>query len=101
MEIIKHEEGEQLVMELKGRLDTNTASQLEEEVEKSVDGSVKTLVFDFKELEYISSAGLRVMLATQKKATALSAEMSVKNANDSIMEVFEMTGFLDVLKVEK
>jgi len=93
-------EGENLLYSLKGRLDTNTAPELEEKLEKEVSGAVKNLTLDLKELDYISSAGLRVLLGAQKKMSAISGEMKVKNPNDTVMEVFEVTGFLDVLSVE-
>lgn len=88
-----------LVLRLIGRLDTTTAPQLEAELKKSISG-VKKLVFDFMELEYLSSAGLRVLLAAQKVMNK-QGEMIVKDVNDTIMEIFELTGFADILTIEK
>ncbi|MCQ2477829.1 MAG: STAS domain-containing protein [Clostridia bacterium] len=99
MEITKNKEGQQLTVALKGRLDTTTAPQLESELSTSLD-DVTALVLDFKDLEYISSAGLRVMLSTQKTMNA-KGDMTIKNVCDDIMEVFEITGFSDILTIEK
>ena len=82
---------------LEGRLDTTTAPQLDEEL-KDLQG-IQELVFDFEKLEYISSAGLRVLLAAQKVMNK-QGSMVVRHANESIMEVFEVTGFIDILTVE-
>lgn len=88
-------DGTTLTLEIIGRLDTVTAPQLEEEIAKTGE-DVKTLVLDFTELEYISSAGLRILLKTQKNM-AKKGKMIIKNANESIREVFELTGFMDFL----
>lgn len=87
----------ELVIGLEGRLDTNTASDLENEVQNLM--GVQRLVFDFEKLEYISSAGLRILLACQKKMN-IQGTMVIKNANESIKEIFDITGFSDILKVE-
>ncbi len=97
MEIVKNANGNSLVIAIKGRLDTNTAPELEKE-SQSLEG-VNDLTFDFKDLEYISSAGLRVLLATQKIMNK-QGKMIIKNVNDSVMEVFEITGFIDILTIE-
>ena len=89
---------EETVLEVAGRLDTTTAPALEKTVNENMDG-VKTLVLDFKGLEYISSAGLRVLLSAQKKMQKVGV-MKVTNVCESIMEVFEMTGFADILVIE-
>lgn len=81
-----------------GRLDTTTAPQLEEELKQSMNG-ITRLVLDFEKLEYISSAGLRVLLAAQKVMNT-QGEMIVKNVNEVVGEVFEITGFLDILTIE-
>lgn len=86
-------------MELDGRLDTNTAPALEQEINNSITSQIKKLVLDFKELQYISSAGLRVLLAAQKKMNKQGC-MIIKNANEMIMDVFHVTGFIDILTVE-
>lgn len=84
---------------LEGRLDTVTAPQLEAELKESIDG-VEELVFDFSRLEYISSAGLRVLLLAQKIMNR-QGSMTVCNVNEIVMEVFEVTGFVDILDVKR
>ena len=98
MEILKTQNGTSLTVALEGRLDTTTAPTLEAELAESLDG-VTDLVLDFAKLDYISSAGLRVLLATQKKMNK-QGKMTVKNVNDDIREVFEITGFCDILTIE-
>ncbi len=88
-----------LILRLIGRLDTTTAPQLEAELKKSISG-VEKLVFDFQQLEYLSSAGLRVLLAAQKVMNK-QGKMIVRDVNDTIMEIFEVTGFSDILTIEK
>lgn len=99
MTITKKTENELLTMELDGRLDTNTAPSLEQEINNSVTTEIKKLVLDFKKLQYISSAGLRVLLAAQKKMNK-QGSMVIKNVNEMIMDVFHVTGFIDILTVE-
>ena len=94
MTIDKKLEGTKLEIILEGRLDTITAPTLEEELKQSLDG-ITELVFDFGKLEYISSAGLRVLLAAQKIMNK-QGSMIIKNVND----VFEVTGFSDILTIE-
>lgn len=98
MNIVKNLEGTKLTIALEGRLDTTTAPDLEAEVKTSLD-NVTELVFDFEKLEYISSAGLRVVLGAEK-AMKGKGSMVVRNVNDTIMEVFEITGFSDILNIE-
>jgi anti-sigma B factor antagonist len=88
----------ELTVELSGRLDTNTAPELEAALKTALEG-VEELTFDFEKLHYISSAGLRVLLATQKTMNR-QGSMKVKNANEIIMEIFEVTGFADILTIE-
>lgn len=99
MEIIKNLDGETLTVKLVGRLDTTTAPSLEGEISSDLE-QAKDLVFDFEELDYVSSAGLRVLLACQKTMNA-KGSMCIKHVKDEIYDVFEMTGFLDILKVER
>ena len=98
MNIVKNVENGKVVLAIGGRLDTTTAPELEKELE-NVLSEVKKLVFDMSELEYISSAGLRVLLKAQKVMNA-QGSMKVTNVNESIMEIFEITGFLDILTIE-
>ncbi|MCC8015685.1 MAG: STAS domain-containing protein [Eubacterium sp.] len=98
MEIIKNVKEGSLTLQLSGRLDTATAPQLENELKTGLSG-VTELVMDFKDLAYISSAGLRVLLFAQKTMNK-QGSMVIKNANDKVMEVFEITGFIDILTIE-
>lgn len=98
MEIVKTTETDKLIVALTGRLDTNTASELENELKSSIEG-IEFLVLDFNNLDYISSAGLRVLLSVQKIMNK-QGEMIIKNVNDDIKEVFEVTGFIDILNIE-
>ncbi len=87
-----------LIINLEGRLDTTTAPQLEAELKSSLN-NIAILEFDFAGLEYVSSAGLRVILAAQKVMNK-QGEMIIRNVNSTIMEVFEITGFVDILTIE-
>ncbi|MCQ2453096.1 MAG: STAS domain-containing protein [Clostridia bacterium] len=98
MNITKNQNGELLEMALEGRLDTVTSPKLEKELSTSLNG-IKELVFDFAKLEYVSSAGLRVLLTAQKVMNT-QGSMKVCHVNENIMEVFEITGFADVLTIE-
>lgn len=98
MTINKTEQGSELELAVAGRLDTTTAPQLEAELKRSIDG-VTSLRFDFSELEYLSSAGLRVLLAAQKVMNR-QGTMVIRHVNETIMEVFEITGFSEILTIE-
>lgn len=98
MNINKTLEENKLIIKLEGRLDTNTAPELEEELKKDI-SDVKELILDFEKLKYISSAGLRLILSTQKIMNK-QGNMVIKNVNDLIMEVFEATGFVDILTIK-
>lgn len=98
LNIEKKKEGSKLELVLTGRLDTTTAPELEKELKASLDG-VDELVFDMASLEYISSAGLRVLLSAQKIMNK-QGTMKVLHVNETIMEIFEVTGFSDILAIE-
>lgn len=98
MTIEKNLNGTELTITIIGRLDTTTAPQLEAEIKNSVEG-IEKLTLDFASLEYLSSAGLRVLLATQKVMNK-QGEMVIKNVNETINEIFEVTGFIDILTIE-
>ena len=98
MEIKKTLEGNRLEMAIEGRLDTITAPALEEEMKNSISG-IEMLVLDFSKLEYISSAGLRVLLGAQKVMNK-QGEMVIRNVNETIAEIFDITGFADILTIE-
>ena len=98
MNIIKNKDGSRLTLALEGRLDTTTAPQREAELKASMDG-VTELNLDFEKLEYLSSAGLRVLLAAQKVMNK-QGSMVIRHVNETIHEVFEVTGFIDILTIE-
>jgi anti-sigma B factor antagonist len=100
MEIKKDLEGSKLTIHLTGRLDTTSSPQLDDELGKCLDG-ISLLTIDCSHLDYISSAGLRVLLSTHKKMLT-QGKMVVAGArdNEAIMEVFEITGFSDILDIE-
>ena len=90
--------GDAATLIVSGRLDTQTAPELEKELDAALSG-LKDLTFDMTGLEYVSSAGLRVILKAQKAMNA-QGSMKLTGVNDSIMEVFDITGFLDILTIE-
>ncbi|MCR5371190.1 MAG: STAS domain-containing protein [Clostridium sp.] len=98
MTITKNQEGSKVTVKLEGRLDTMTAPELEKCLAESLDG-ITDLTFDMEGLEYISSAGLRVLLATQKTMNK-QGSMKVIHVQEMVMEVFEVTGFNDILTIE-
>ena len=98
MTIHQEKNGTALTVALEGRLDTMTAPNLEETLKDALIG-VTELTFDFEKLNYISSAGLRVLLSAQKTMNRQGV-MKVRNANEIIMEIFEVTGFSDILTIE-
>ena len=98
LNIEKNKNGTDFAIALERRLDTTTAPQLEKELKEDVNG-VTELTFDFAKLEYISSAGLRVLLSAQKIMNK-QGHMVIRNVNDDIMEIFEVTGFSDILDIE-
>ena len=97
MDIIKNADGSTLNVALIGRLDTITAPSLDKELKDSLNG-ITTLAFDFSKLEYISSAGLRVLLSAQKVMNK-QGSMTISSVNADIMEIFEITGFSDILTI--
>ena len=89
---------DQVVLELSGRIDAVTAPTLDSKINENID-LAKSLVFDFKGIEYVSSAGLRILLSAQKKMQG-KGYLKLKNVCEEVMEVFEMTGFADILTIE-
>ena len=98
MTIDKNLNGNNLTVKIGGRLDTITAPELDAALDSTLSG-VQELVLDLEALEYISSAGLRVILKTQKTMNA-QGSMKLINVNDTVMEVFDITGFVDILTIE-
>ena len=99
MTIEKKEDGERTAFALGGRLDTTTAPKLQEVLIPEIE-SGNNILLDFTELVYVSSAGLRVLLLGEKTAKANGKEQALKAVSDEIMEIFEMTGFADILSFE-
>ena len=98
LSIEKSANATELNVKLTGRLDTTTSPELEKELKASLDG-ITALIIDMTGLEYISSAGLRVLLSAQKSMNR-QGEMRIKHVNETIMEIFEVTGFTDILTIE-
>ena len=99
MEIKNNQAGDNLTIEIIGRLDASTAPQLEKELNASLN-DVKNFVLDFNELEYIASAGLRVLLVAQKRMNK-QGKMIIKNVSEEVKEVLDMTGFINFLNIEE
>ena len=99
MEIKKELNGTTLTVKISGRLDASNAVELTNELNSSL-GGVKDLIFDFNGLEYVASAGLRVLLTAQKRMNK-QGSMKIRNVADAVMEVLEMTGFADLMNIEK
>lgn len=98
MNITTTNSGTETELAFEGRLDTTTSPQLEAELAK-LPTEAKNITFDFTKLEYLSSAGLRVILSTHKKLTAAGGLLTVKNVNEVVMNVFNLTGFSDILHI--
>ena len=98
MTINKSQNGDTLTIALEGRLDTTTAPTLEQELSSSLGGAAK-LIMDFANLDYISSAGLRVLLSAHKQMSRKGG-MKVTHVNEIVSEVFDVTGFADILDIE-
>lgn len=98
MTINVEKNNETVVLKIEGRLDTVTAPQLESEI-AALSADVKSLVLDMEQLEYVSSAGLRVILSAQKKMSKVG-NMKLVSVGEAVMEVFEITGFADILTIE-
>ncbi|MCQ2462274.1 MAG: STAS domain-containing protein [Clostridia bacterium] len=99
MQLTKNLSGSTLTIAVDGRIDTTTAPVLENELKESLNDSIDSLIIDFEKLAYISSAGLRVLLSAQK-AMNKQGKMVVKNVSEEVNEVFEITGFCDILTIE-
>lgn len=100
MKINVKSEGNKKWIELDGRLDTTAAPELSAVLEKELQGDVKELEIDMASCGYVASSGLRVILQAQKNINRVNGSMVVKNVNDVVMEVFEMTGFSSILTIE-
>ena len=98
MTINQNQLGEKLILSIDGRIDTTTAPALEEVI-NNMSPDMRDLVLDLKGVEYVSSAGLRVLLGAQKKMSKIGT-LKLTGINDDVMEVFKMTGFSDILTIE-
>ena len=101
MQITTNISNQNLIISLSGRLDTMTSTQLEEEINRNSFDEIETVTLNMRALEYISSAGLRVILKLYKKMTAQGGQLKLINVNDMIMEIFTMTGMDSFLEIEK
>lgn len=101
MEIKTSRSNQNLIISLSGRLDTMTSPQLEEEINRSDLDGIETVTLNLRELEYISSAGLRVVIMLYKNLEKLGGKLRLVNVNDMVMEIFSMTGMTDFLEIEK
>ena len=99
MEIIKNYNEKELTLAIEGRIDTITSQELDKEINAEL-GNFDSLTMDLTDLEYISSAGLRVLIATQKKLKSDDIPFVIKNVNDTVGEIFRMSGFDKILKIE-
>lgn len=99
MDIIKNYNEKELTLAIEGRIDTITSQELDKEINAEL-GNFDSLTMDFTDLEYISSAGLRVLIATQKKLKSDDIPFVIKNVNDTVGEIFRMSGFDKILKIE-
>lgn len=99
MTINQNREGSKLTIKIEGKLDTTTAPELKESLDSTLDG-VTELIMDISNLIYISSAGLRVLLLTHKTMSRAGGSMTITGANETVMEIFDMTGFSDILNIE-
>lgn len=101
MQIKTNVDNRKLVISLSGRLDTITSPQLEEEINRYLLDKIETVILNVKELEYISSAGLRLVLMLHKKMAKQGGQLKLINVNDMVMEIFDMIGMSDFLDIEK
>ena len=100
MDVSKKQNGSELLLELSGSIDSGTSPELNAVIEESIKG-IDSLVLDFRKIDYISSAGLRVLLATFKALSAKGGKMVIRCPNQNVMDIFTMTGFDNILTIEK
>ncbi len=100
MDVTKKQNGSELLLELSGSIDSGTSPELNAVIEQSLKG-VNSLILDFKKIDYISSAGLRVLLATFKTLSGRGGNMIIRYPNQNVMDIFTMTGFDNILTIEK
>ena len=101
MEISVTESGDVRILSFQGNLDTNTSPQAESEINSLIDAGTQKLLVNFEKLDYISSAGLRILLATAKKLKASAGDLKICGLNETVQEVFDISGFATILSVTK
>ena len=101
MEISVTESGDVRILSFQGNLDTNTSAQAESEINSLIDAGAQKLLVNFEKLDYISSAGLRILLATAKKLKASEGDLKICGLNETVQEVFDISGFATILSVTK
>ena len=101
MEISITESGDVRILSFQGNLDTNTSVQAESEINSLIDAGTQKLLVNFEKLDYISSAGLRILLATAKKLKASEGDLKICGLNETVQEVFDISGFATILSVTK
>jgi len=99
MNVTKKQTGSELLVELEGSIDSTTSNELNTALNESLN-SVNSMILDFKKIDYISSAGLRVLLATYKALVSKGGTMVIRNVNQNVMDIFTMTGFDNILTIE-
>lgn len=99
MNITKNYNDKELTLYVEGRIDTITSQDLDNQIKEEL-GNFDSLIMDFSDMEYISSAGLRVLISTQKKLKSDNIPFTIKNVNDQVSEIFRMSGFDKILKIE-
>lgn len=99
MNVTKKQTGSELLVELEGSIDSTTSNELNTALNESLNG-VNSMILDFKKIDYVSSAGLRVLLATYKALVAKGGTMVIRNVNQNVMDIFTMTGFDNILTIE-
>lgn len=99
LNVLKVYDGEKLTISCEGEIDSSTSRDLEENINNEI-GNFKTLIIDLKDVDYISSAGLRIFISTQKKLNQDNIPMTIKNVNDDVNEIFNMTGLNKIFKIE-
>ena len=99
MNIVKDYNGKELTMTVEGRIDTITSQDLEKEINEEI-GSFNSLIMNFEKVEYVSSAGLRLLISTQKKLKEENIPFAIKNVGDGVNEIFKMSGFDKIFNIE-
>ncbi len=99
MNIVKDYNGKELTMTVEGRIDTITSQDLEKEINEEI-GSFNSLIMNFEKVEYVSSAGLRLLISTQKKLKEENIPFAIKNVGDAVNEIFKMSGFDKIFNIE-